>query len=433
MQEVKNSSTLNVTELIHVATIRSTDGTNTPSLGGINGTNPPSLENTDGTTVPSFEFINGTYKKMTCAKETLQLSCAANELIVIEDIFYGRRENGPRCGCTTRDQSCDKCQGVDESSKADLLSYIRKLCQGLQQCDEQPENVYAIQRCPSIKKYLEVTYHCEEVKKNVTFQKDPGQLDTSDTWEWGALAVSSTNEIFVTDERNKSIQVFSMKGVFIRSFSTRDLKPVAISTGRNDTLWVVLEGYDIQQHSKEGHVLAKFTCSSTSKEIIYGIAWHELSDRIILTQGTWPTEIVWLSPTYTTTPTCNLNRLSGTGSDEISNKQSITIDTKGNIYVIDESGSRILKYGENGDQLLSFGSPGSGAGNLNDPSGICVDSLGRVIVADTGNSRVEMFTAKGEHIRTIAYIHRPKYVATGGEGQLVVLNQESFVTIFPKY
>ncbi|XP_019636260.1 PREDICTED: tripartite motif-containing protein 3-like [Branchiostoma belcheri] len=318
---------------------------------------------------------------MTCAKETLQLSCAANELIVIEDIFYGRRENGPRCGL-----------------------------------------FYSV--LPA------------EVKKNVTFQKDPRQLDTSDTWEWGALAVSSTNEIFVTDERNKRIQVFSMKGVFIHSFSTRDLKPVAISTGRNDTLWVILEGYDIQQHSKEGHVLAKFTCSSTSKEIIYGIAWHELSDRIILTQGAWPTEIVWLSPTYTTTPTsatCNLNRLSGTGSDEISNKQSITIDMKGNIYVIDKYEARILKYGENGVYLTSFGSPGSGAGNLNNPSGICVDSLGRVIVADAGNSRVEMFTAKGEHIRTVAYMQKPRHVATGGEGQLVVLNQESFVTIFPKY
>ncbi|KAI8478071.1 hypothetical protein Bbelb_441920, partial [Branchiostoma belcheri] len=70
---------------------------------------------------------------------------------------------------------------------------------------------------------------------------------------------------------------------------------------------------------------------------------------------------------------------------------------------------RAISIGRN-DTL--FGSPGSGAGNLYNPCGICVDSLGRVIVADTGNSRVEMFTTEGDHIRTVAYIHRPALVAT---------------------
>ncbi|KAI8496264.1 hypothetical protein Bbelb_261050 [Branchiostoma belcheri] len=63
----------------------------------------------------------------------------------------------------------------------------------------------------------------------------PGKFQTT-----GGVAVSSTNEIFVTDEGNRRIQVFSMTGVFLRSFSTGNLKPHAISTGRSDTLWVAL-------------------------------------------------------------------------------------------------------------------------------------------------------------------------------------------------
>ncbi|KAI8484113.1 hypothetical protein Bbelb_382310 [Branchiostoma belcheri] len=121
------------------------------------------------------------------------------------------------------------------------------------------------------------------------------------------LAVSSTNEIFLGDMKNKRIQVFSMKGGFLRSFPTGNMHPTDITRGRNDTLWV----------------------------------------------------------------------------------------------------TSYLR--------------------------ICVDSLGRVIVADYGNSRVEMFTAEGKHIRTVAYITRPKHVATGGEGQLVVSHQYHFITIYPKY
>ncbi|XP_078700138.1 uncharacterized protein LOC144926942 [Branchiostoma floridae x Branchiostoma belcheri] len=362
------------------------------------------------------------------------LSCAANELIVIDDTFFGRRENGPRCGCNPEYRSCDACQ-ENQFWKTSILYYVRKLCQGLQQCDKQPEDIYDKHRehCPGYKKYMEVTYHCEEVNKSVTFG-GPSQFRYV-----SGLAVSSTNEIFVADEPNKRIQVFSMKGTFLRSFSTGDMAPRYMCMGHNDTLWVILHRglrsrrhtyeYAIQQYSKEGYDLAKFIWCKTS---IYGMAWHELSDRIILTRK-WPKEAVWLSPTYTPTPTCNMTRLSATRSDVKSALESVTVDTKGNIHVINSVGSRVRKYDKNGIYLSRFGGYGSGAGNLNEPSGICVDSLGRVIVADEGNSRVEMFTAEGEHIRTVAYINQPIHVATGGEGQLVVSNKDCFITIFPTY
>ncbi|XP_019617549.1 PREDICTED: RING finger protein nhl-1-like [Branchiostoma belcheri] len=374
----------------------------------------------------------------------MRLSCAANELIVIDEAFSGwRPENGPRSECTLK--YCDTCQHVFRRQQ----SRIRAQCQGLQQCNQKVDDrfhpYFRLHRpCPGIKKYLEVTYHCAEVKKNITFGgkgQGPGQFD-----HVSGLAVSSTNEIFVADEPNYTIQVFSMKGVFLRSFSTGNMKPRAVCMGHNDTLWVLLYSlisipstymYEnvIQQYSKEGHELAKFPCSETTA--IYGIAWHKLSDRIILT-GKGP-KIVWFSPTYTRTPTCtgNMTRLPVPGYIP-AYLRSVTVmipfvDMNGIIYVIDVSNSCILKYDKNGVLLSSFGSKGSGAGNLSQPSGICVDSLGRVIVADTWNSRVEMFTAEGEHIRTIAYIKLPMQVATGGEGQLVVSDRYGFVTIFPKY
>ncbi|XP_019617545.1 PREDICTED: protein lin-41-like [Branchiostoma belcheri] len=229
-----------------------------------------------------------------------------------------------------------------------------------------------------------------------------------------------------------------MKGGFLRSFSLGNMEPSAVCMGHNDTLWVVLDRgskFDIRQYSKEGHDLAKFTCSIKYK-MVYGIAWHKLSDRIILTLAILghrqdPVKVAWFSPTYTQeSATCNVSTF---GSEGGRFPQLVTVDQKGNIFVADHSNSRILKYDKNGVYLSSFGSKGRKPGNLYNPSGICVDSLGRVIVADFWNSQLEMFTAEGEHIHTIAYIKLPMQVATGGEGQLVVSNRYGFVTIFPKY
>ncbi|XP_019632075.1 PREDICTED: uncharacterized protein LOC109475754 [Branchiostoma belcheri] len=361
----------------------------------------------------------------------------ANELIVIDDAFCGRWEKKSCCGCTLK--SCDGCQDVDGRPKSTTLSYIRELCQGLQQCEKPLEPLFMPARnCPAIYKYLEVTYHCEaEVQTKVTFGERGTCYGCFTPSGWGGLAVSSTNEIFVA-EGNKRIQVFNMKGDFLRSFSTGNMKPRAMCMG-HDTLWVVLysgrnDEHTIQQYSKskEGHV--SFTCTHIYH--VYGIAWHKFSDRIILItrQSGDPAEIVWLHHyvTYTPTPTCNMARL--TANFPMPDYLAfVTVDTKGNIYAIHRNGHRILKFDKDGVFLSSFGSQGSGAGNLFYPRGICVDSLGRVIVADTRNSRVEMFTAEGKHIRTIAYINQPAHVATGGEGQLVVYHKMLFVTILPKY
>ena len=55
--------------------------------------------------------------------------------------------------------------------------------------------------------------------------------------------------------------------------------------------------------------------------------------------------------------------------------------------------------------VMTFGAPGTGAGELNDPSGIAVDATdltattGHVYVADSGNDRVDVFTRSGTFLR----------------------------------
>ncbi|KAI8500880.1 hypothetical protein Bbelb_216980 [Branchiostoma belcheri] len=376
-----NPPTLGTTDGTNPPTLGTTDGTNPPTLGTTDSTNPPTLGTTDSTNPPTPWIIESTkppdyQTQKACEGNTIRLTCAADELIVIDDAFYA------------------------------------------------------------------------EKKDRVTFGgagRGPGKFQTA-----GGLAVSSTNEIFVTDVGNERIQVFSMKGSFLRSFSTgKKMKPYAISIGRHDTLWVVLNtsrpsAFTVHQYSKEGHVLSK--CIFRDGLKIAGIAWHKLSDRIILsierkrlrllpdnaktkiTAG-WVevVEAVWFRPTYTLTQVPKFIKF---GSTAGTFGQSVAVYEKGNIFITDNQNSTVQKYDKYGVYLSSFDSK---AGDLFYPSGISVDRFGRVIVGDYRNSKLEMFTAEGKHIRTVAYVRYPYRVATGGEGQLVVSNESKFVTILLKY
>ncbi|KAI8487831.1 hypothetical protein Bbelb_342790 [Branchiostoma belcheri] len=429
MQEVNNLTTPNATELTSttITTIKSADSTDPPSFGGISGTTSPSLGGINGTTSPSLGGINGTTPPSLGGINGTSSPSIGGINGTTSPSLGGINGTTPPSIGGINGTSSPSIGGINGTSPPSIggINGTKPHAFGSINGTRPP-----IGTNPPRQK---------EVKKNVTFGgkgKRPGQFN----YVMG-LAVSSTNEIFVCDMQNKRIQVFSVKGGFLRSFPTGNMHPTAITRGRNDTLWVTSYlrrwhdyGHAIQQYSKEGRVLTKFKCSDTE---LRSIAWHKLSGRIILSlykRSAHFSTAAWFSPSYTQTEatprlTCDMAGFGSTGSDHV------TVDKKGNIFIADDRKKHgiVEKYDKKGVYLSSFGSRGTGAGNLNFPRGICVDSLGRVIVADYGNSRVEMFTAEGKHIRTVAYITQPQYVATGGEGQLVVSHQHGFITIFPKY
>ncbi|CAH1249808.1 TRIM3 [Branchiostoma lanceolatum] len=274
-------------------------------------------------------------------------------------------------------------------------------------------------------------------------KKNYGKFDSV-----GGLAMSSTNEIFVSDLWNKRIQVFNMKGDFLRSFPTTK-KPRDISIDCDDTLWVIEEGspnvlsvnkwyskYNVNHYSMVGRDLGSPGCKAPQR--ITGIALDSLSDKIIMTtkSGTKKSGMKdrakagWFEK-----DACKVQRFEASELRWLSWPASVAVDKKGDIFIADKERHYVFKHDKNGKYLSCFGRKGAGVDNhLKAPRGICVDSLGRIIVADTGNNRVEMFTAGGEHVRTVAYISRPEHVATGREGQLVVSSKGGHeVNIFPKY
>ncbi|XP_035690007.1 E3 ubiquitin-protein ligase TRIM71-like [Branchiostoma floridae] len=258
------------------------------------------------------------------------------------------------------------------------------------------------------------------------------------------VTVSSQNEIVVADNFNKRIQVYNVKGVFLRNFSTEDKYPIDVSVDRNGHLWVIWSLFHesvykyepgISQFQTDGRKLAEFDGRITGTEywfaITYtGIVMDSQSDNIIVTGGQQGIGDNWRVWVYR--PNGSLVRRFGHRNMRL--PTSVAVDNEGNIFIADGRLLIIYKYDKNGRYLFDFDDKGTGTRFVFHFKGVCVDNLGQVIVTNADNNRVEMFTRNGTHIRTIANVSKLGYVATGKDGQLVVVNpSDDTVTIFPSY
>jgi DNA-binding beta-propeller fold protein YncE len=71
---------------------------------------------------------------------------------------------------------------------------------------------------------------------------------------------------------------------------------------------------------------------------------------------------------------------------------SLTTDSRGTIYIVDQNGSGVVLLGPDGSYLGRQLSTGWNEGFLYYPSQICINEKGEAFVADRGNSRVQIFT-----------------------------------------
>ena len=74
----------------------------------------------------------------------------------------------------------------------------------------------------------------------------------------------------------------------------------------------------------------------------------------------------------------------------------IAIDAAGNIWV--SQNNDIHEYSPTGQELLHFGSYGSGQGQFNNPIGLAIDQFNNLYVADASNQRVQKFDGNGRFL-----------------------------------
>lgn len=80
-------------------------------------------------------------------------------------------------------------------------------------------------------------------------------------------------------------------------------------------------------------------------------------------------------------------------ADKLAYPTDVAFDrTSGNLFVLDGAGCNFMEFSPNGQNVRTFGGPGTGNGQFLKPNGITVDASGNVFVADTENCRVQKFS-----------------------------------------
>ncbi len=159
------------------------------------------------------------------------------------------------------------------------------------------------------------------------------------------IAVGPDGAIYTVDAKLNRVQVFDNQGRFLRSWGSKGkgsgsfVCPMGITVDVNGNVYVAdSKMRRVQKFDSQGRFLAAFT------------------DRL-----RYPADIA-IDP------------------------------SSGNLLVLDAATHLIWEMSPTGQNLRSYGGPGTSSGQFIKPFGISTDGASNVFVADTGNSRVQKFS-----------------------------------------
>lgn len=167
------------------------------------------------------------------------------------------------------------------------------------------------------------------------------------------IAVASNGDVYIGENGNHRIQVFSSTGTFKSIFNSTDVsEPQGMAFDGSGNLWVA----DALTNN-----IKKFNSGGT----------------LLATYGS-----------------------SGTGNGQFNTPSDLAVDSNGNVFVADYSNSRIEKFDSVGNYVTQWGSNGAGNGQFNNPIGVAVDASGNVYVSEDSNCRIQKFTNSGSFVAT---------------------------------
>jgi sugar lactone lactonase YvrE len=79
----------------------------------------------------------------------------------------------------------------------------------------------------------------------------------------------------------------------------------------------------------------------------------------------------------------------------------VSIDSEGNIYILDTGNARIQKFGPDGTYIATIGRKGQGPGEFIMPDEIAFDKDGNLVVSDMTQARIHVIIGGGREVRSI--------------------------------
>jgi sugar lactone lactonase YvrE len=211
-----------------------------------------------------------------------------------------------------------------------------------------------------------------------------------------SIGIDPSDHVFVVDRENSRIQEFDINGTFINKWygvSANDkfkrpeditFSPFGIfitDTGNNRVLKVDNKFNLIKQWGTKGTGSGQFihphAIDVDSKGNVYVGVLNQPGVQVFDSNGTYLTR--WSS--------------SGTGPGQFSIPQEhVAVDKNDYIYIVDgASNPRVQKFFTNGTLVAIIGTKGSGDGQLLKPEHVSIDEKGNLYVVDRGNARIQVF------------------------------------------
>lgn len=185
--------------------------------------------------------------------------------------------------------------------------------------------------------------------------------------ETPSVAVDKKDNVWVFNRGNRPVVQFDKSGKMLQSWANPPVVAAhGIGVGPDGAVWLV---------DTTGHSVMKFTEQGRLQMVI-----------------------------------ANAGRLPGDNSSEYAFNlpTSLAFRPDGGFYVADGYGnSRVVQYSQDGEYIRHWGGMGAEPGRFNTVHSITLDSKGNVYVADRTNNRIQVFDADGKFLDQWTDIGQP--------------------------
>jgi DNA-binding beta-propeller fold protein YncE len=219
-----------------------------------------------------------------------------------------------------------------------------------------------------------------------------------------AVAVDSSNNVYVADYSNSRIVKFSGNGTYLTQWGSNGTgpgqfeSPFGAAVDSSNNVYVVDDGNNrVEKFDSNGNYLTQWGSAGSGNgqlEYPHGIAVDTSNNVYVADSYNNRVEKFGSNGNYLTQWGS-----AGSGNGQFNYSWGIAVDSSNNVYVSDDGNSRIEKFDSNGNYLTQWGSAGGGNGQFESPLGVAVDSSNNIYVIDYGsNNRVEKFESNGNYL-----------------------------------
>lgn len=229
--------------------------------------------------------------------------------------------------------------------------------------------------------------------------------------------------IYVADNNNCRVQLFSLSGTYLNQFGSCSYagngtfeSPDGVTLDASGNVYVTDSYLNlVEKFSSAGTFLSQFGSGGTGNGQLNGpdglrvdasgniwVADYN-NNRVqkFSSSGTW---LASLGGTSSACSSClctgpsTCPNSSGSGNGQFNDPADVAIDASGNIWVVDQGNNRVQKFSNSGSYLGQFGSTGGGNGQFNGPRNIAFDGSGNIWVSDYSSGSVEEFNSGGTYV-----------------------------------